>query len=188
MKLMVTWDDIRGLKRMDRQIRDLNEKFPRALPRLMNQVGDRARTKVVRALTSQTGLDRQVIRRAVDTQRAFTGKLAYDMRTKGGNIRLKYLKPAETAQGVVARPFGQKTLYPGSFMRGGVFPDRKPVSAFGGHVFHRLNRSGSRITHSRSGVVIPAEMVRGITAEAFQTEVRTTLPARVEALAAKLLG
>lgn len=186
--LVVTWDDVRGLRRFERQVRDLNEKFPKALPRVMNQVGDRARTKVVRELTKQTGLQRAVIRRAVNSQRAFTGKLSYDLRSRGGNIRLKYLQPRETEAGVVAKPFGKPTLYPGSFLRGGIFPNRKTVARFDGHVFHRLNSSGSRLTYSRSGVFIPTEMVKGMTAEAFQTEVRSTLPQRIEALAAKLLS
>lgn len=188
MKLVVTWDDVRGLKKFDRQIRDLNEKFPKALPRLMNQVGDRARTKVVRALTTQTGLQRDVIRRAVDTKRAFTGNIAYDMRTRGGNIRLKYLQPKESAEGVVAKPFGKRTLYPGSFMRAGWWPDRVDVPQWNGHVFFRNRSKGSHFTFARSGVLIPTEMVKGITAEAFQTEVRETLPKRIEALAAKLLS
>jgi hypothetical protein len=187
LDLVVSWDDIRGLEWQARQVRDLQDKFPKALPRLMNQVGDRARTKVVRELTSQTGLQRAVIRRAVKSERAFTGKLAYDLRSRGGNIRLKYLQPRETEAGVVAKPFGKRTLYPGTFMRGGVFPDRKNVPDFGGHVMFRNRGSGRHYTFARSGVFIPAEMVRGMTAKAFQAEVRTTLPQRIEALAAKLL-
>lgn len=188
MDLVVTWDDVRGIRRFERQLRDLNEKFPKALPRLMNQVGDRARTKVVRELTNATGLERAVIRRAVQTKRAFTGELAYDLRSRGGNVRLKYLQPRETEAGVVAKPFGKRTLYPGAFMRGGVFPNRKNVPAFNGHVMFRNRSSGRHYTFARSGVFIPAEMIKGMTAQAFQGEVRTTLPQRIEALAAKLLS
>lgn len=189
MRLVVRWQDIRGLQKFQRQVRDLNDKFPKVLPRIVNQVGDRAKTKVVRALTEQTGLERGVIVRAVkNSQRAFTGRLAYDLRSKGGNIRLKYFKPRETEVGVSATPWGKRTVYVGSFMRGGVFPDRKVVPRFDVHVYHRLNRSGSRITQTRSGVVIPAVMIRGMAREAFIAEAEIVLPQRVDQVIRKLMA
>jgi len=189
VKLVVTWADIRGLQQFEKGVRWLNENFPKVLPRIMNQVGDRARTRVVRALTTQTGLKRDVIRRAVDnSKRAFSGQLVYDLRSRGGNVRLKYLNPKETEAGVTATPFGKKTLYPGTFMKGGVFPHRKMVARFDGHVFYRLNRSGSRITFARSGVFIPKEMIMGATKQAFEGEVQTTLPQRIDQVLRKLQG
>lgn len=188
MSVVVTWADIRGLKRFNKGIDALNKQFPKVVPRIMNQVGDRSKTRVVRALTKQTGLQRDVVKRAVDSSRAYPGKLIYDLRTKGGNIRLKYLKPRETPAGVVAYPFGKKTLYPGTFMSGGIFPDRKEVEKWKGHVKYRVDRKGRMLGYARSGVFIPVEMIQGASEAAFQAEVNTTLPKRIDQVLRKLSG
>lgn len=113
-------------------------------------------------------------------------RLSYDMLTRGGNIRLKYLKPKESPAGVMAKPFGKSTLYPKSFMMGGAFPDRKAVAKFGGHVMFR-NRSGGRhYTFARSGVFIPREMTTGATKTAFETTATPLLQERVEKVLRKL--
>jgi len=185
----IRWEDVRGLHKFQKQILALNEKFPKVLPRIVNQVGDRAKTRVVRALTKQTGLKRGVILKAVEnTNRAFSGRLTYDLRSRGGNVRLKYLNPRETDAGVVATPFGKKTLYPRTFMRAGTFPDRKTVSKWDGHVMFRNRSSGRHYTFARSGVFIPKEMIEGMTKQAFETEVNTTLPIRVDQVLRKLMG
>jgi hypothetical protein len=85
-------------------------------------------------------------------------------------------------------PWGKRTVYVGSFMRGGAFPDRKMVSQFDGHVYHRLNRSGTKITQTRSGVFIPKEMIQGMAREAFLAEAEIVLPQRVDQVIRKLLS
>lgn len=181
------WADA-NLARFGKRISELEQKFPVVLPRIVNQVGSRARTVVIRALTKQTGLDRRVIVKAVDLglKKANRGRLSYEMVTRGGNIRLKYLRPKETASGVVASPFGKRTLYPGAFMRGGQWPDRKPVPSFDGHVMFR-NGSGRHISFARSGVFIPTEMTQGETRAAFERVAGPLLKERVEAALAKLV-
>jgi hypothetical protein len=183
----VKWaDDV--LKQYRKRVEILDERFPNVLPRITNQVGDRAKTQVIRNLTAQTGLPRKTIVKAVgDPSRARPGRLTYEMVTRGGNIRLKYLNAKETEAGVVARPFGKSTLYPGAFMRGGRFPNRKEVQKFDGHAFYRLNRSGSRITFARSGVIIPAEMTTGATKAAFDRIAGPLMRDRVDAALAKLM-
>lgn len=176
----VAWAD-RVMQQYGKRVLDLHQKFPKVLPRIVNQVGDRAKTQVIRGLTVQTGLPRKTIVKAVgDPMRASPGRLSYDLVTRGGNIRLKYLNAKETEAGVVARPFGKATLYPGAFMRGGQFPDRKEVARFDGHAFYRLNRSGSKITFARSGVIIPVEMTSGRTKAAFDRVAGPLLQQRVE--------
>jgi hypothetical protein len=187
LSLVVTWADVRALRNMEKGVQWLGANFPKTVPRIMNQVGGRARTKVVRALTSETGLKRDVVRRAVqNSKRAFTGSLTYDLRSRGGNIRLKYLNPRETEAGVTATPFGKRTLYPGTFMKGGTFPERKVVSRFDGHVMFR-NGTGRHYTFARSGVFIPEWMIKGITKDAFEGEVTTELPIRIDRVLRKLL-
>lgn len=181
------WAD-RNLQMYGKKLKVLNERFPKVLPRIVNQVGNRSKTVVIRELTQQTGLPRAVIVRAIGNPlTARPGRYAYDMITRGGNIRLKYLRPRETPAGVVARPFGKPTLYPGSFLRGGEFPDRKDVARFNGHAYYRLNKSGTKITFARSGVFIPVEMTTGATVAAFHRVAAPLLVQRVGAAIGKLM-
>lgn len=186
----IKWADAH-LLRFQNRVADLEQKFPVVLPRIINQVGARARTVVIRALTKQTGLDRRVIVKAVDLalKKATRGRLSYEMVTRGGNIRLKYLKPKETPAGVVAKPFGKTTLYPGAFMRGGHWPNRKTVPSFNGHVMYSKYSHGSQryVTFARSGVFIPTEMTQGQTRAAFEQVAGPLLKERVEAALEKLV-
>ncbi len=184
--ISIRWADA-NLKRYGRRIEVLNTRLPQALPRLVNEVGARARTQVVRKLAGQTGLPRKTIVKAVgDPARARPGKLSYEMVTRGGNIRLKYLAPKETLPGVVARPWGKRTLFAGTFMRGGRFPARKDVAKFGGHVWRRLGGSRRFIVQARSGMLIPVEMTTGATRAAFEATAAPLLQQRLDALLARL--
>ncbi|TPK15181.1 hypothetical protein FJ872_19480 [Mesorhizobium sp. B2-5-9] len=184
--ISVRWADDH-LKVYGRKIDELNRKFPIVLPRIVNQVGDRAKTQVIRALTKQTGLKRKTIVKAVgDPSRANGRKLSYEMVTRGGNIRLKYLEPRETRPGATAKPWGQRQLFAGTFMKGGKFPNRHGGN-FGGQVMRRLNTSGTKLTQARSGMFIPVEMTKGATAAAFQRTAGALLRERVEAAIRKLL-
>lgn len=170
------------------RIAELNRKFPVVLPRIVNQVGDRSKTQVIRVLTKQTGLPRRTIVKAVgDPTRANGRQLSYEMMTRGGNIRLKYLAPRETRAGVTAIPWGKRTLFAGTFMKGGRFPNRKTVAKFDGHVYRRLNSSGTKITQARSGMFIPVEMTRDATRAAFERTAAPLLKIRVDAAIKKLL-
>lgn len=184
--ITVKWAD-GHVKSFGSRITELNRRFPKVLPRVVNQVGDRAKTQVIRALTSQTGLPRKTIVKAVgDPTRAHGRKLSYEMVTRGGNIRLKYLAPKETRPGVTAKPWGKRRLYPGTFMKGGAFPNRHG-GKFDGHVMRRLNTSGTKLTQARSGMAIPVEMTRDATRAAFERTAAPLLKERVEAVLAKLL-
>ena len=185
--IIARWADD-NIKRYGKQLDALNTKFPKVLPRIVNQVGDRSKTQVIRNLTKQTGLPRKTIVKAVgDPTRAHGRSLAYTMTTRGGNIRLKYLAPRETRAGVSATPWGKRQLFAGTFMRGGKFPNRVDAPALGGHVWRRLNKSGTHITQARSGMFIPVEMTSGATAAAFQRIAGPLLKERVDAAIVKLL-
>jgi len=208
-ELRVRWAD-KNLKQFGKRLDELKTRFPKVLPRIINQVGDRAKTQVVRNLVRQTGLQRKVIVKAVgDPKRAHAGSLSYTMTTRGGNIRLKYLSPRETRPGVVAKPWGRRTLFPNTFMKGGRFPNRVATPKLGGHVWKnngsgarntgtgwatqaKIARregvdTGTRITQVRSGMTIPTEMTSGATAAAFERIAGPLLQQRVEAAIAKLL-
>ena len=163
---------------------------PTVLPRIINQVGNRAKTVVIRNLKVQTGLPRKTIVAAVGNPATarWNGRLSYEMTTRGGFIRLKYLNPRETRPGVVAKPFGQARLYPGAFMKGGKFPKRVAVPGFHGHVMMRLDKAGRRLTQVRSEVRIPQEMTVGATKAAFEALAGPLLRQRIDAYLAKRLG
>ncbi len=63
-KIVQRWADD-NVRIYRNRIRKLNEKFPKVLPRIVNQVGNRAKTVVIRELTQQTGLPRKTIVKAV---------------------------------------------------------------------------------------------------------------------------
>lgn len=186
-QLSVRWADDH-LKKYGRKIEELNRRFPVVMPRIINRVGNRAKTQVIRNLTRQTGLPRKTIVKAIGNPiPARSGRLSYEMITRGGNIRLKYLAPRETRRGVSAKPWGQRKLFPGTFMKGGAFPNRKVVAKFDGHVYRRLNKSGTRITQVRSGMTIPTEMTTGATAAAFQKTAAPLLKSEIDKALAKLI-
>lgn len=185
--ITASWTD-RNLDRFTAGVVALHSKLPNVLPRIINQVGDRTKTQVTRALTKQTGLPRRTIVKAIGRPtRAHAGSLSYTMATEGGDIRLTYLAPRETRKGVSAAPWGKRKVFADTFMRGGRFPNRVAAPRLGGHVWRRLDTAGRQITQARSGVVIPAEMTSGATAAAFEAIAAPLLKQRVEAAIAKLM-
>lgn len=185
--ISMKWAD-NHLTKFGTKIDQLKTTFPKVLPRIVNQVGNRAKTQVVRNLTKQTGLPRATIVKAIGNPSAARfGKLSYEMVTRGGNVRLKYLDPKETRKGVSAKPFGKRTLFSGAFMMGGQFPNRKDVDKFEGHVMFRNRSSGRHYSVVRSGVVIPQEMTSGATSAAFERTASPLLQQRVEAALRKLI-
>ncbi len=184
MRLELKFDG--GMKVYQRKLERLASGFPMVMPRIINQVGDRAKTQVTRSLTKQTGLKRATIVKAIGSpKRAHAGDLTYEMTTKGGNIRLKYFEPRETAKGVTAKPFGQRKLFVRHFLNAGWAPNRVEMKKWDGQV-KRAVMGGKYAVTARSGVFIPTEMVTGETAAAFE---RSTplLKQRVDQAIAKLL-
>ena len=189
MTVVKVWWADDHLKAYGRKMLALQARFPVVVPRIINKVGGKAKTQVVRNLTQQTGLPRRTIVKAIgNPSRARPGKLSYEMVTRGGNIRLKYLAPRETRRGVSAKPWNKRTLFPGTFMKGGRFPNRKIVARFDGHVYRRLNASGSKITQVRSGMFITVEMTSGATAAAFENTAAPMLKREIDMAIAKLIG
>lgn len=180
------------LERFANQFAALAEHAPLALGRALQHTGAKAKTQVIRALTTQTGLPRKVIVKAVkvrgvaygNPERVIMGtpqgqRLSYTLETSGGDISLKFFKPRETRAGVSAAPWGVRRVFPGTFLKGGRFPSRLALS-MGGHVFMRVATARGPIAVQKSGVYIPDEMVKGETAAAFQQVVDRDLAPRVE--------
>lgn len=138
-----------------------------ALARGLNKVGLKARTQMRRALVAQTGLKYGVLVRALRSKSASPGSLAYQIKSKGGFIRLKFFGARETRAGVSAAPRGQRRTYSGAFIKGGRFPNRVPASRLNGHVFRRIGAGRLPIALVRSDVRIPDDMVSGASEAAF---------------------
>lgn len=185
--LIVRWQDVGNVRRFGNMLGALGTDGRKVMQRSLARSGDMARTQVYRALAVQTGLKRKVIVRAIKTIRPSFTNLVYEMRATGGDISLKYFAPRETRRGVSAAPFGQRKVFAGTFMKGGRFPNRVSVGSLGGHVWARAGESRTPIELQNSGVVIPAEMVKGATAEVFVSTVAKTLPQRVEHELARLM-
>lgn len=197
-QIEVKWAD-RHLIEFAERIVQLNARFPRVLPQEINRVGARVKTQIIRNLRAQTGLKRDVIVRAIGNPiKAGSGRFSYTMTTHGGFIRLKYFNPREIRRGVVARPFGKRELFEGTFMKGGLFPNRVDVKGFDGQVMRRLTNSEkvfskkkkrmvAKVIRVRSGVRIPDEMVQGNTRKVFDAMAGPLLKQRIEAALNRLV-
>lgn len=204
MSLSIRWQDVSGIERLGNALGRLNSHEKHlVLQRAVNHTGDKARTKVIRALAKQTGLGYGVIRNAVRTGNAWgagadastfregRGSLTYVLSSKGGDISLKFFKARETRPGVTAAPRGQRQLYAGAFIKGGQFPNRVDADGLNGHVYKRAGGKVKRVRGKSvgkrrqplefqdSGVIIPVEMLQGASAEAFTSTVNAELPKRV---------
>lgn len=179
--------DVKGLQRFENMLGALGAEAPKAVNRALNRTGDMARTQVVRTLARQTGLPQKTIRKSVKVKRSTWSDLNYTMSAAGGDVSLKYFKPRETRKGVSALVRGQRELYESTFLKGGSFTRGRVVLNMGRHVFLRVgNRTD--LEKQKSGVVIPAEMVDGATAEAFDRTVEVQLPRRLDHEISRLLG
>lgn len=153
-------------------------KGPIAIARALNHTGAKVRTQMIRALVPQTGLKRKTIVKALVRKGASASGLVYVIKSKGGNISLKYFAARETRAGVTAAPWGQRKLYPAAFLKGGRFPKRVAL-ALGGHAFARTGTPRTPIKKVKSGLFIPTEMVIGATKDAFERTVASELPKRI---------
>lgn len=180
MALSLTWQNVESLRRFDNALKALGSKqMAQAENRAINRTGDMARTQVRQKLARQTGLKRPVIVKAVRISRSNPSILTYKMTSHGGDIALKYFGARETRKGVSAAPFGKRRVFTTTFMRAGWWPNRVAKPSWNGHVFMRAGASKFPIEKQKSGVVIPNEMVKGATADAFNSTVARVLPQRI---------
>ncbi|MBR9651902.1 phage tail protein [Thalassovita aquimarina] len=182
--------DMKGLQRFDNMLGSLGAEAPKAANRAINRTGDMARTQVIKALAKQTGLPQKTIRRSVKVKRSSWSDLTYTLKSAGGDVSLKYFQKRETREGVVANLGAGRgrELFPRTFFRGGAFPRRVDLTAFGGHVMDRMSEGRFHLKKVKSGVFIPEEMVDGATAEAFERSVEQNLPRRLDHEISRALG
>lgn len=180
-----------GAKELQNMLAAAGVKAPQAIRRAINHTGDKAKTAMARALAKQTGMKVSTMKRALKPLRASDGSatgfvpgkgsLEYVLRCKGGDVSLKYFRPVERGGGVYARPWGSQRFYPGKFIKSGPRGKRVLNPKFHGHVMENLAGGawGGKIRVVRSGLSLPAEMVKGESAAAFHKVVESDLLPRV---------
>jgi len=191
--LRLEWRREGEFRRFQRALAALGDKRAKtAMKHALNRAGDMARTEAGQALAGQTGLGKRYVakRLKAGTRKATAGRLVYAVRATGGDIPLKYFDPKETRKGVSARPFGERRVFPHTFIKGGLFPNRKTLN-MGGHVFEPasgIGKWGRPFEKAESGVVLPAEMVKGATAKAWERTGQRRLRERIEHEIRRLTG
>jgi len=115
----------------------------------LNKAGDLARTQVRRTISKETALPYGRIVAETRSTRSNPLKLTYRIDARGRPTSLSEFKPRETARGVSAAPWGQRRIFPGTFI----------VDSRGGDVFKRQTPSRFPITRLW-GPIVPKEMVR----------------------------
>lgn len=169
--------DFTPLLRISNALHAAGKQIPLVITRAVNHTGLKARTAMRKVLVPQTGLKYSTISRAVKSRNSFNGS-AFTILARGGDIRLKFFGARETRAGVTAAPWGQRKLYPGTFTKGGRFPNRKALN-MGGAVLKRTGRGRLPLKGQRSGLFIPEELVSGASQAAFHSTVNRELPGRL---------
>ncbi|UXN05247.1 phage tail protein [Bartonella sp. HY761] len=176
--LSIGWSNEDAIKKFAGAVHAVGDKLPIAAMRAANHTGQKAKTKVVRALTKQTGLKRKTIVKAVREYKANPSRVIYILRSSGKEISLRHFGARETKAGVSAAPFGKRQIFAKSFIYGGQFPNREKLAVYG-QVMIREGAARLPITKVLSGVTIPDEMIKGETKEAFDGVVNKDLAPRL---------
>lgn len=157
-----------GIMKMLVAAEALSNRTSDACRRAVNHTGDKANTRVKRALSKQIRAPQSAIMQygRLRTRRANFGALTYEIISSGGPIPLKYFKPNQTRKGVSAAPWGNRKVYKSAFMNG-----------LGGHVFWRKGKARLPIERI-AGPNVPKELVKDQSAAAFLA-VSAELPARL---------
>ncbi len=171
--------DIPKAKILEQGFRALGPKARDAERLAINHTAGKARTQMKRALVPQTGLKSGTINKALKLLRMGATGTGAAIRSRGGNISLKYFKPKEKGDGVDARPWGQMRHYAGGFLKGGRKGKRVALPKLGGHVFQRKGKARLGIVKVKSGLDIPTEMISGASETAFFSTVAREFPARM---------
>ncbi len=147
----------------------------------LNQIGADTRKETIKAEARETGLSTRILGRALHETKATAEAPQYAITSAGGEISLKYFGARETREGVSAKPWGKRIVFPGTFMKAGGFAKgRVTIERWNGQVFRRtgsqtqnFRQNGKRYMDGfekvTSGVVIPREMVRGEPLKTFET-------------------
>jgi hypothetical protein len=162
-------------------------KAPQAVRNALNHTGQKVRTAMVKALAPQTGLKQKVLKKALKGSKAYSGGASkfggagsdsYVIKSRGGNIALKFFKAREGGGGVSASPWNSKHTYAGAFKLDG-FRRRHKEPKFHGNVMRRKGAGPHPLQLVKSGLDIPDEMIKGASREAFFAVAQSDLMPRL---------
>lgn len=162
------------IKALDAAGRDVRP----AIRRAFKQSFRHGRAVLARLLVPATGLKSGTIKRAI-VQVPNDENLIF--KTRGGDIRIKYLRARQNKKGATAYPFGRKTFYPSAFRirEKGVVSVNDSLEVVrtpggfkrDGHFFQRVGKKKYGIKAVRSGVIIPEVMLSGVVSGPYFQEV-----------------
>lgn len=144
MRFQVRFED-RGLQRF---LVSIPREIPKGIARGLNRAGTPTSNKFLRDAKRVLGIGRGRGMRSwkdpaktnTTRSRASAGRLRFLLVGFGKQLPLKYFKASETRAGVSATPMNQRRIFPGTFMKGGRFPNRKDLNR-GDTVFKRAGRA-----------------------------------------------
>ena len=149
-------------------IKRIGDKSEYAVRKAIDEVGNKTKTQVIRAVAQQAGVKvgraRAVIR---STQAMGAGSGVYTIIARDVTMSLKEFGPRQTAKGVSAAPWRKRQVFNHTF------------TGPGGHVFVREGKARLPI-RKLWGPAIPKEMTKDVAEETFFATVDAMLPAAVE--------
>jgi hypothetical protein len=145
------------------------KRIQQVISRVLNHVGGTARTKVKSTLAKQMGLPAGTVDARLITKRAYPGNQSFEITASGRPIPLADFDARQTRRGVSARPWGQRRVFPGTFI----------VEKLGGQVFRRASRERLPIV-KLWGPSMPRELLRDQVPKVFFDEVRAKVPVRLK--------
>src|SRR5260370_27279411 len=89
--------------------------MPVAISRALNRTGDMVATAVGRELASETGMGVRDVRDHMEQDRSTPGDLSYTITIHGGYTSLAEFDPHQTREGISARPWAHRRVFPGTF-------------------------------------------------------------------------
>lgn len=184
--------DGKDIVRLGNLIAAAGDKAPLGIIRALRHTGDKARTKMRRAVASQiapirssTGGPYAIAKKAVSGQ---VQGMSYVIKSRGGDIRIRFYGPKETKAGLRHKSPKRGSPIAGAFMHGGRFPNRRGGPGDGRGAYSRTGPGRFPLKSERSGVLIPEEMVTGGSAREFFATAERELPDRLAHELLRILG
>lgn len=158
---------------LSEMIKQAGLRAPYAIGRAIDEVGNKTRTQVVKAVAKQAGVKQGKVRGVLTTHQAMgAGNGKYEIIARDVTLSLKEFAPRQTKKGVSAAPWGKRHVFPHTF----IGPN--------GHVFVRAmqgnKRAGRLPIHKLFGPAIPKEMVKGEAEKTFHRTTETLLPVALD--------
>ena len=147
-----------------------------AVAKAIDEVGNKTKTQVIRSVAKQAGVKYGRAKGVIDSRQAMgAGSGSYSIIARDVTLSLKEFGPRQTKRGVSAAPWGQRWVFPHTFM------------GPGGHVYVRTGRARLPI-HKLFGPNRPKEMVKKETEATFYRVSDQLLGQAIEKWLVKQIG